>query len=393
MIDIMQLNDEANKALKTNKNTINASIGMYYNEDKKLLSLKTIKEGLDKLDPETYLAYNTVTGGKEFQNNIINWVFGDSLSLIPNNVLIKAVATPGGSGAISSLFNIYGKDGDYILVSDIRWQYERFSKAAGLNILEHKLFDDNNTFNLKDFEEKLHYLTKTQEKVIVVLNDPCHNPTGYSMTNKELSNVVDIINSFTNNKIILLYDLAYLDFETDLNVREKLVILSNLGKSKLCVLAFSGSKTMGLYGLRIGSAIAYGKDSAFVSDFYEKIKAHSVGSWSTTSSLGIELINYVLSKNNTSLFKNDLTLVRDTMKQRSKIFINELKLANIETYPYKSGFYVLIKSSNPLEDFKKLKTHNLFLVPLKEGLRVALCSININEIKGLAQKIKDALNS
>lgn len=390
MIDIMQLNQSALEAKKRNPQTINASIGMYFDDDKKLLNSAVVKNALQRANPESYLAYKTVSGGKIFHDTIVNWLFRFNQDTLPNDLIFKTCATPGGSGVISSVFNIYSKPNDKVLISDIRWQYERFLHITDLTILEHKLFL-NDHFNMKDFQEKLDFLSKNQKRIIIVLNDPCHNPSGYTMKVDEIKQIVDVINQYENNEIIFLYDLAYFDFDSSQDFKYKLTSIFTLKKHVLTILAFSGSKTLGLYGLRIGAALYFSKDHEKVLSFDQKMHNHSMGSWSTSSALGIDLINDVLSNNQIS-FMNDLKTMQATMDLRASTFLVEAKENKLDHYPYTSGFYILLKSGNPMRDYEKLAAHDIFLVPLQYGLRIALCSLSLSEVKGLATKINSILS-
>ena len=62
-------------------------------------------------------------------------------------------------------------------------------------------------------------------------------------------------------------------------------------------------------------------------------------------------------------------------------------------YPYKGGFFVLVKSNNPEADYYKLVEKGIYLIPMEEGLRVALSCITTAEVYGLAAKIKEVVGS
>ena len=42
-------------------------------------------------------------------------------------------------------------------------------------------------------------LLKKQGRVLIVINDPCQNPTGYTMTSEEWDKVIDVMNEVSKD--------------------------------------------------------------------------------------------------------------------------------------------------------------------------------------------------
>lgn len=387
MIDIISVSKAATLSKSKYPDTINASIGMFYDETGKIGGIPYVRNFLKNINADSILPYASMDGGQLFRNNVISWVLRDYEKDIRDAMFVDSFATLGGSGSISTTFSIYGNPGDAILVSDNRWQYERFAEVAKLNIFEHELFDGD-AFNLKDFELKLDALTKKQKQVIVVLNDPCHNPTGYTLSISEFEKIVQILNKYTQNQIVFLYDIAYLEYDFN-ESREKFKFIPELKPHVLTILAFSGSKTFGIYGFRMGASIAISKDESKIKDFYNYMIKTVRGYWSSSPTIGIELFNTVVD--NPKPFLDDLNVILDVSKKRAKLFIFEAKEAGLETLPFRNGFYIMVASKNPLKDYEKLLLHRIFVIPLEHGLRVALSSLSLEDIKGLPRKIKNIL--
>jgi aromatic-amino-acid transaminase len=80
------------------------------------------------------------------------------------------------------------------------------------------------------------------------------------------------------------------------------------------------------------------------------------------------------------------------IKERASLFMQESSEVGLKILPYISGFFITI----PVTDSKKICTvlekDNIFLVPLKKGIRLAVCSVSKAKIKGLAAKIKAAVD-
>jgi len=390
-VDILKISKDAIAASKIYDDVINASIGMFYDEDKSIGGMPIVSKAIRSLPDEKILPYPAVDGGMEFKNNVISWVLGQYEHSIRSQMFINACATPGGSGAIASTFAIYSKPGDSIFVSDIRWQYERFADRAKLNVFEHKLFKGDN-FDLDSFKEKLSELCAIQKQVIVIINDPCHNPTGYTLSEQEFQQIINILNQFENNNIVFLYDIAYLDFSHEKDTRKKMTYLPQLKNHVMTILSFSGSKTFGVYGLRLGAAIGLSHVEEKVNQFHKKFVNEARGSWSATPTISIELLNHFSMKENKDAFLKGLDHITTLVQQRSVSFIEQAKEIGLKTHPFRSGFYTVVLTPNPDEDYLKLAEHHLYAVPMSGGIRLALCSLSRAEIIGLPQKIKTILH-
>ncbi len=58
----------------------------------------------------------------------------------------------------------------------------------------------------------------SSQRAVVIINDPCHNPTGYTMTKQEWKQILDGFNQLSEKgKIVLLHDVAYIDFNHQLD--------------------------------------------------------------------------------------------------------------------------------------------------------------------------------
>ena len=58
-------------------------------------------------------------------------------------------------------------------------------REFGRHVETFSLFTGENTFNLASFQEKVQELLQEQENLVIVLNSPAHNPTGFSLSLRE----------------------------------------------------------------------------------------------------------------------------------------------------------------------------------------------------------------
>jgi len=81
--------------------------------------------------------------------------------------------------------------------------------------------------------------------------------------------------------------------------------------------------------------------------------------------------------------------------ERAAIFHEEAQQVGLPLYPYKEGFFMTIpipqervESTNLL-----LQQHDIYLVEVAAGLRLALCSVPKTKLRGLAKRINDILRA
>ena len=78
---------------------------------------------------------------------------------------------------------------------------------------------------------------------------------------------------------------------------------------------------------------------------------------------------------------------RDT----AAIFVKEAKEAGLPMLPYQAGFFLSIPSPDSGRVCALLQKKHIYLVPLRAGVRVAVCAIPKAKMHGLAGAIRDAM--
>ena len=251
-----------------------------------------------------------------------------------------------------------------------------------------------NYFNTEDFKKDAFELAEKQGRVLAIINDPCQNPTGYALEDKDWDEIIDCINEISKDKtFVLLYDMAYIDYShKGLNEsREIFRKFKQFNENVMVVLAFSGSKTFSLYGLRIGAQMALTKDKEEIEYFNNANEFSARATWSNAAKMGVSLVEKLMF--NDALrneFMKELEGASNLLLDRSKLFLKEAKECGLECYTYKSGFFITIPC-NGEKVFDRLKENNIFVVPLKQGIRISLSALRKKEIANLASKIKEVL--
>lgn len=391
--NILSLAKEAKKAKDLDRSVINSTIGMLADEHDDFYTFKAVKEVMKTIDDYDMFAYSDTDGGETFHQAILSWVFGDKRCL--DNKYTSVIATPGGSGAISCTFANYLEGGDRVLVPNHMWEtYITFAKERGCDHLAYELFDEYGNFNIKSLKECIDTVKDQQKHILIVLNDPCENPTGFCMSDTDYDNLVSLIKEYHQYKIVLLIDMAYFDYYSDnpAIIRNRYQKLINLGGNVLCVFSFSGSKTFGLYGLRIGAAIGVCSDLAEIKHLKDAFTFSARGMWSSSSSLGIAIISHILLNEKwRKMFESELIEVSSILGKRADAFLNNAKEVGLPILPFERGFFACVPTKNPVGLMNALHQDKVYVVVTKTCIRIALCAISLEEAARLPKIIKNRM--
>jgi len=391
--DILKISAMAHKAKSMNKDVVNATVGSLYTDKSKLYQFQLINYVLATIPNDEMFAYAQTDGGADFKQSVLKWVFRDRLTTMKEAMNIRVVATPGGSGAISNTLFNYVNPGESVLLTDIFWgPYKFMIEDFGGKIITHRMFEGQ-SFDMNAFKEKARTIVKSEGKLVTILNDPCHNPTGYSMTEDEWRELIAFMNDLSdqNVPVVVIYDIAYLDFSNHgtEGSRNILSLICTTKENVLNVLTFSGSKTFSIYGLRLGAAIGLSKNEKLVEDF-ERVSLYSTrGRWSCPPKIGISILNKLMSTEETEhVFLEELAEARRLIERRSSVFVAEANEVNLVMHPYKAGFFMSIPSDDPEKLVEALRKEDIYVVPMDKGIRMAVSSIPTDQMAGLAKRIK-----
>ena len=75
--------------------------------------------------------------------------------------------------------------------------------------------------------------------------------------------------------------------------------------------------------------------------------------------------------------------------------MKEAKECGLTCYPYKEGFFVTVAMDNETRNryHEALMKKHIFTVKVNKGIRVAVCSLSVAAIKGLAKRMKEILDA
>ncbi|MGL4607211.1 MAG: pyridoxal phosphate-dependent aminotransferase [Eubacteriaceae bacterium] len=395
---IFKIAAEAAKCTKEfgSEAVINSTIGALMDDDGNLVTFKGVYDTLKSLPNNLIADYAGLAGQPDFLEKIVDACFMDCK---PKG-FIKAVATPGGTGAVRHAFCNYAEFGDTILITD--WYWAAYTTIADENrrkIRTFPLYNKKGTFNLAGFKENVLDLLEKQKRVLAVLNTPAHNPTGYTISDEEWKEIIAFVtktgNEQPDSKIILLVDLAYIDFagEDEKNGRGFMELLTGLPENVLTLYAFSASKGYTMYGLRNGAIICVAPTEEIAEEFANSCTYSNRGNWSNGTRGAMETITKIFS--NEELYNQTMAeqnFHKSILKRRANAFIEEANKIGLEMLTYKDGFFISIPCKNAKEVSDKLMENKMFVVALEKGLRFAPCAVSEEKCRRSPELILNAMN-
>ena len=372
---------------------VNGTIGALLDDEGKLIVLESVDEVFHQLNKTDYAEYAPIGGIKPFREAVQKAAFG---AHAPEGFK-EAVATPGGTGSIRNVISNCSSYGGRIMTSDWHWApYNTIAGEIGRSIATFTLFDENRGFNAASFAEESARLLQEQDSLVIILNTPAHNPTGYSLTLEDWDKVIASLceEAKGGKPITLLIDAAYIDFAGDEDeYREFLPKLSALPENVLCVMAYSLSKTYTLYGGRCGAMICIAKTQAIADEFKRVCEFSSRGSWSNSAKLGQVILSRVYEDPALlARVDEERAKYRNMLIARGTAFSEAAAKAGLEIVPFDAGFFVSVPCADPDALSRKLEEKDVFLVPLKLGIRVSVASVSEEKCRRLPAIIKAAMD-
>ena len=379
---IFALNGEATRRKQAGESIVNATIGSLMNDDGTLSILSTVTKVLREVPAAEWAAYAPIPGTPGFNTAVID----DTLATQP---LLKAaatsVATPGGTGALRHAIMNYLQSGQALLTPNFYWgPYQTLAEEHERKVDTFRMFTEAGTLDVGALDAKLGEHLKTQGRALIILNDPCNNPTGYSMTRAEWKAVVEVLLKHADQPVTLLVDMAYWLYAGDGDPRAFLAeLVPLLGKTGL-LFAWSGSKSYTHYGLRVGALIACEPEEKDRNATQAALAYACRGTWSNCVRGGLVGVTKLLTD---PALKAACDAERETLK---RLLQNRVKAFNAAALPkglkyprYEGGFFVTVFHADAENQAKKMQEKGVYVVPQKGALRVALCSASEADVPRL----------
>jgi aromatic-amino-acid transaminase len=381
---IFTVHQEATARKQRGESVVDASIGVLLDDGGNLAVLPSAARAVREVSEIDWASYAPIAGTPGFRKAILDHLLGAVPELRQAAV---AVATPGGSGAIRHAIVNFLEPGQAALTTSWYWApYGTLCDESDRKLETFEMFAPAGTLDVAALDAAVARQLKTQRRVLLFLNDPAHNPTGYSMTDAEWDAVADCLWARSEDgSITLVVDCAYMAY----GPRDFGGVAARLRKlvARVPVLfAWSASKTYTHYGLRVGALVACVADGAERAMVESALSYSCRGTWSNCNRGGLTAIARLLTE--PAMIEasgRERAEARASLLERVAAF-NELARPRGLRYPrYDGGFFVTVFDDHPAERAAKMRERGVFVVPQSlasggGGLRVALCAVHKRDV-------------
>jgi aromatic-amino-acid transaminase len=385
---IFALNREASERHAQGEAIVNATVGTLLDDEGKLAVLPTAARVVHEVAAEDWANYAPIAGSPDFLRAVIL----DLLRSEPRlHECAVAVATPGGTGALRNAIGNFLEPGQSLLTTSFYWgPYGTLADDSERKLKTFPMFSGE-TLDIAAFDRALGEQLRAEKRALIFLNDPCHNPTGYSMRPSEWRATVEALLAHAGEgPITLLVDCAYLAYGAG-DPRAFLKELVPLVGRVAVLFAWSGSKAFTHYGLRVGALVVCIADEAERRAARAAMVYSCRGAWSNCNRGGLAAITRML-------VEPDLVRACDAERAKLKAMLearvrsfNALARARGLAYPrYDGGFFVTVFADKAQERAAAMKAKGVFVVPQTGALRAALCSVAERDVPRLVDALATA---
>lgn len=382
---IFALNAAAKKRAATGETIINSTLGALMEDDGRLAIMPSVTSALAGVAGERAAAYAPIAGDPAFLEAVVADLFGDS-GLAEHAV---AVATPGGTGAVHHAIVNFLEPGESFLTTSYYWSpYQIMADHTRRGVETFNMFGADGRLDAAAFERALFDLLERQERALVILNSPCHNPTGYSLDDDEWREVVRILRAGAKRgSVAFLNDHAYAKFGGP-DADNWIEHVRELGSEVPLLVAWTVSKSFAQYGARVGALVAVHPDADERRRIFNALSYSCRGTWSNCNHLGLLAITQMLADPDLKARSDaERERLRTMLSERVGVFNEHARRAGLEYPRYEGGFFVAVFTPDPIVTSTKAQELGVFVVPIQGAVRVALCSTPAKDVPRLVEAV------
>lgn len=386
---IFALHAEATRRAAAGESILNATLGTLYTEDGHLAIMPSVLETLQRVQGEEVAGYAPVAGRPDFLQAVIADLFGDG----PLAAQAVAAATPGGTGAVFQSVINFLEPGQKLLTTSYHWgPYPSIARNSGRDFESFPMFRADQSLDVEALEAALDRHVDTQGRALVVINDPCHNPTGYSLREDEWRRVGEVLRAAGERApVAVLMDVAYFRFARGAETGW-IDAIPELLESTTVLVAWSASKAYAQYGARVGALVALHRDAEERTQIKNALAFGCRATWSNCSHLGQRAVAELLIdpdlRARSQAERNDLI---ELLGKRIDAFNEGAEKLDLQMPRYDSGFFVTVFTRDSQKAAARMRELGVYVLPIAGALRVALCSTPLDDVPRLLDALEQGV--
>ncbi|KJS23992.1 MAG: amino acid aminotransferase [Hyphomonadaceae bacterium BRH_c29] len=241
------------------------------------------------LEVQTTKVYEGPRGNVDFCAAIEDFVFGAGAAARTEGRTLSFTA-PGGCGALSLGVGLMRRIGvKKVWVSNPTWpNHPKVVQSAGLGTADYRYADP--VTGTADRAAMIEDLSKAERGDGVIVQGPCHNPTGIDLTIEDWR----ALGAFTKERgLVVMLDVAYHGFAhgLDADIAGVRAFLDAAGEA---MISYSCSKNFGLYRERAGCFLALGETPEGIAAASTHVADISRATWSMPPAHGAGIVATIL---------------------------------------------------------------------------------------------------
>lgn len=374
-----------------------ATIGIALEEDLSPMRLKPISKLLKKFNPKDIFLYASSFGKDKLRKKWKKGIYDKNESL--KSEISTPVCCSGLTHAMMVAGYLFVNPKDKIIISDKYWENCSliFENTFGAKLDSYNTFSEEN-LDLDSLKSKL--VDSAVGKKILLLNYP-NNPTGYSPTDEEAIELIEIIKSAAQagNKIVVIIDDAYFGLVyQDGIIRESFFSkLANISKNVIAVKIDGATKENYAWGFRVGFltfGIKEGNDKLYAA-LENKAAGAIRATISNASNLSQEIVyKEITAKQYDKEKKKKFEILRRRHLEVINILKNEKYSKFFKPLPFNSGYFMCLQLRDGVDAEKVrqilLTKYSTGVIALGNLLRVTYASARTKDLKQIFENIYSA---
>lgn len=384
---IFALHAEATKRAAAGESILNATMGALIDDDGTLSVMPSVIETLSGVRAGQAAGYAPISGTPKYRAAVVADLFGDDEPLAHQAI---AVATPGGTGAVYQAVVNFLEPGQSLLTPGYYWgPYAEIARHSGRTLDTFEMFGADGAFDVDGMVEALEGHAATQGRALLVLNFPCHNPTGYSLGPEEWARASEAIAEVGRRvPVTVLIDAAYLRFGGE-DAMTWTAALPTLLESCTVLVAWTASKTFAQYGARVGAIVALHHDPAEREQLANALGYSCRATWSNCNHLGQLAVTELLTDADLiARCDAERAALIGRLQERIDAFNALARAAGLRTPRYDSGFFVAVFTPDAQVTGQAMRDLGVYVTPIGGvAMRAALCSTPMASVPRLVDAL------
>jgi len=371
-----------------------ATIGIA-RENGKPMFLPSVMRYLNGLSPADALPYAPATGRPDLRKKWREELVEKNPGLAGKS-FSTPIVTSGVTHALSLVGDLFINKGDMVLLPDKYWEnYELlFGVRFQAQLAVYPFFNAGGHFSVEALRQAL--ATRAGSwKTILVLNFP-NNPTGYSITRSEASQIAAVLTQAADDgrNLVVVTDDAYfgLFYGEDVLQESLFARLAGCHERILTVKVDGPTKEEFVWGFRVGmltfSTRAFFSDEALYNALEKKVAGAIRSAISNCSQLGQSVLVKAMAGNALAAEREEKKGILEARAKKVQEVLGSPGYADLwEPYPFNAGYFMCLKLKGlDAETYRRHLLEKYGIGVIADGdrdIRIAFSAVDVNDLEDL----------